>query len=299
MQTISITAIPKYRNCGLKTDVLYKVRSVMSPDNPLNCFWKDKESSRFYIPGKGVKLPQWFNKFAYKNAKKISSAFFSAWGRSHFENGIDTVRFYTVLKDEELVKNYLAVKEQLSTDSEGFTNACYKLCLEQKQLDLEADKKAYEDLCQEFLDPYYHWFYPVGRQFDDIGSVIPDFYESIENVLKSRFRRKEAEINLLRHKLGLLEYNEFKKFTQTCSAGECDWFRFMSQAKTLVPVVNIGITSKFEGNVYQYGELLAKQSDDMSSERLKFLLLKERYCMGFGYDLYLNVEEEAVQQKAA
>lgn len=73
----------------------------------------------------------------------------------------------------------------------------------------------------------------------------------------------------------------------------------MSQAKTLVPVVNIGITSKFEGNVYQYGELLAKQSDDMSSERLKFLLLKERYCMGFGYDLYLNVEEEAVQQKAA
>lgn len=75
MQTISITAIPKYRNCGLKTEVLYKVRSVMSPDNPLNCFWKDKDSSRFYTPGKGVKLPQWFNKFAYKNAKKISSAF--------------------------------------------------------------------------------------------------------------------------------------------------------------------------------------------------------------------------------
>lgn len=297
MQTISIVAIPKYRNCGLKTEVLYQVRSVMSPDNPLNQFYKDMEKNRFYTPGKGVKLPKWFNEFAYKNAKKISSAFFSAWGRTHFEKGIDTVRLYTVLKDENLIQGYLEAKEKLSDDREGFTNACYKLCLEQKLLDLEADKNTYDKLCEEFLDPYYHWFYPMGRQLD--GSKIPDFCESIENVLKSRFRRKEAEINLLRHKLGLLEYHEFKQFTQTCSAGECDWLRFMSQAKSLVPVVNIGVKSKFEGNVYQYGELLAKQSDDMSTERLKFLLLMEHYCMGFGYDLYLNVEDEAVLQKAA
>lgn len=80
MQTISIVAIPKYHNCGLKTEVLYQVRSVMSPDNPLNQFYKDMEKNRFYTPGKGVKLPKWFNEFAYKNAKKISSAFFQCLG---------------------------------------------------------------------------------------------------------------------------------------------------------------------------------------------------------------------------
>ena len=275
MQTISILAIPKYKDSGMKTEVLYQVRSNMSVDNPLNCFCKDMESSRYYTPGKGLKLPKWFPEFAIKKAKKISKAFYGAWGRHYFEKR-PVVHDHVILRDPQLIECYcsLASQLQLSDDREQFMKGCCQLSLEQKLIDLEYYKQEVENV---------HNFYERLLRRD-----LPESLEPIDNYLRSSLSHKQAEILLLKHQQGNLDYSALKALANKWPAGKCDWFRIMGDAKCTKHILDIGPKYQLETNIYRFGERAAMQQDDMSAERLIFLMKQAQYFMLPGFDMYLQ-----------
>lgn len=275
MQTISILAIPKYKDSGMKTEVLYQVRSDMSVDNPLNCFCKDMESSRYYTPGKGLKLPKWFPEFAIKKAKKISKAFYGAWGRHYFEKR-PVVHDHVILRDPQLIECYcsLASQLQLSDDREQFMKGCCQLSLEQKLIDLEYYKQEVENV---------HNFYERLLRRD-----LPESLEPIDNYLRSSLSHKQAEILLLKHQQGNLDYSALKALANKWPAGKCDWFRIMGDAKCTKHILDIGPKYQLETNIYRFGERAAMQQDDMSAERLIFLMKQAQYFMLPGFDMYLQ-----------
>lgn len=287
MQTISILAIPKYKDSGMKTEVLYQVRSNMSVDNPLNCFCKDMESSRYYTPGKGLKLPKWFPEFAIKKAKKISKALYGAWGRHYFEKR-PVVHDHVILRDPQLIECYCSLASQyelcddlldasqlqLSDDREQFMKGCCQLSLEQKLIDLEYYKQEVENV---------HNFYERLLRRD-----LPESLEPIDNYLRSSLSHKQAEILLLKHQQGNLDYSALKALANKWPAGKCDWFRIMGDAKCTKHILDIGPKYQLETNIYRFGERAAMQQDDMSAERLIFLMKQAQYFMLPGFDMYLQ-----------
>ena len=287
MQTISIVAIPRYKDSGLKTEVLYRVRSNMSVDNPLNCFYKNMEGSRYYTSGKGVKLPKWFPEFAIKKAKMISKAFYGAWGRHYFEKR-PIVRDHVIPREPQLIERYCSLANQynlcddlldasqlqLNEDREQFMKGCCQLSLEQKLIDLNSYQKEVENV---------HNFYERLLRRD-----LPEALEPIDNYLKSSLSHKQAEILLLKHQQGNLDYPALKALANKWPAGKCDWFRIMGDAKCTEHILDIGPKYQLETNIYRFGERAAMQQDDMSAERLIFLMKQTQYFMLPGFDMYMQ-----------
>lgn len=287
MQTISIVAIPRYKDSGMKTEVLYQVRSNMSVDNPLNYFCKNMEQSRYYKADKGLKLPDWFPEFAIKKAKKISDAFYGAWGRQYFEKR-PIVYDHVILRNKQLIEQYYSLasqyelsedlsnvnQQQLNDDNEQFVKSCCQLSIEQKLIDLEYYKQEVENV---------HNFYK--RLF---RSSFEEEMKLIDKYLKSSLIHKESEILLLERQQGTLEYSTLKKLANEWPAGKCDWFRIMSDAKCTKHIVDVGSKYQLETNIYRFGERAAMQQDDMSAERLIFLMKQAQYFMLPGFDMYLQ-----------
>ena len=84
----------------------------------------------------------------------------------------------------------------------------------------------------------------------------------------------------------MLDYAEFKDFTSRCSANECNWFSVMRRAKVIKPVIRVAKKRVVEDNPFEFGKKLANYSQDMSAERLSFLMLRGYYYYRFGYDFY-------------
>ena len=278
MKTFYFLAVPQFDDCDMKPEVLYKVQGVMSKDNPLMEFCNfNKSGSSIGISGvsKYRKISSRRFQFVSKNAKKISSAFYGAWGRYYFDHGISTIYDPVVLSDCELVERYkyLLQEKESTGDEDSFLKGCYDLSIRQKVLDLDFWKREAKDVHEKFYDHFY--YYP----FSSPNKVLEEYFSR-------KFLQKEAEINLVRDRLGVLDYAEFKDFTRRCSANECNWFRIMRSAKRIKPVISLADKRVVEDNPFAFSKKLASCSQDMSAERLSFLMLRGYYYYRFGYDFY-------------
>ena len=109
MKTFYFLAVPQFSDLDMKPEVLYRVKGVMSQDNPLTEFYKSRESADTLC----IKGLTWCRKVyprkllrICKDAKRISSAFYGAWGRYYFDHSINTVYDQVLLSDSELVESY-------------------------------------------------------------------------------------------------------------------------------------------------------------------------------------------------
>ena len=278
MKTFYFLAVPQFKDCGKKPEVLYKVQGVMSKDNPLMEFCNFNQTGGS-IGIKGIsrcrKISQGKLLFISKKAKRISKAFYGAWGRYYFDHKINTLYDHVVLSDSDLVEryNYLLQEKESTGDADAFLKDCYDLSIRQKKLDIELWKnKADQVMCS--FDNHSFTYLLSSPQ-----STLIDYFAR-------KYFQKETEINLLRDRLGILEYPTFKDFTGRCTAEECHWFSIMRTAKLIKPVIHIAEQKDFEVDLYRVGRKAANSALDMSAERLSFLMQRGRICYRSGYDYY-------------
>lgn len=62
----------------------------------------------------------------------------------------------------------------------------------------------------------------------------------------------------------------------------------MGDAKCTEHILDIGPKYQLETNIYRFGERAAMQQDDMSAERLIFLMKQTQYFLLPGFDMYLQ-----------
>ena len=278
MKTFYFLAVPQFSDLGMKPEVLYMVQGVMSQDNPLTEFYKGRESADTLC----IKGLTWCRKVyprkmlrICKDAKRISSAFYGAWARYYFNHSINTVYDPVLLSDSELVENYnyLLQEKESTGDEDAFLKGCYDLSIRQKVIDMDFWRQEAKEVHEKFYDYYY--YYP----FSSPNKVLEEYFAR-------KYLQKEAEINLLRDRLGVLDYAEFKEFTSRCSATECNWFSVMRRAKLIKPVIRVAKKRVVEDNPFTFGKKLVNYAQDMSAERLSFLMLRGYYYYRFGYDFY-------------
>ena len=278
MKTFYFLAVPQFSDLDMKPEAIYRVQGELSQDNPLTEFYKGRERADTL----GIKGLTWCRKLyprkllrICKDAKRISNAFYGAWGRYYFDHSINTVYDPVLLSDSGLVENYnyLLQEKESTGDEDAFLKGCDDLSIRQKVIDMDFWKQEAKDVHEKFYDYYY--YYP----FSSPNKVLEEYFGR-------KYLQKEAEINLLRDRLGVLDYAEFKDFTSRCSANECNWFSVMRRAKVIKPVIRVAKKRVVEDNPFEFGKKLANYSQDMSAERLSFLMLRGYYYYRFGYDFY-------------
>ena len=278
MQNYQIIAVPQFENCGLQKEVLYKVNGEISVDNPLARFLPCKNMPRYearlFVPGKGRLLRSKDLLYILHKAKGISSSFYGAWGRYYFGKKIGHIEDKVLLSDKDLISDYKCLMSGASS-----LLSPTQLSLAQKELDYRFLQEEAKHILEISQDMYY------TRDNFDINKGLKDY-------LTRMLRQKEAEMFLLKDRLGRLEYDSFKEYTNRCTAGECNWFGVMRNAESIRSTFSMSEKRKPVDNSYQFGTSIAAQQSDMSSERIYYLMARAILYTGPGYDIYFCYADE-------